>query len=297
MAFRPPRLAPVLEGAAIVLVLLALAGVGIAMLLETPAVTLSSFFLGLWAFLLLLLAGITAWRTYSCWALRYHLTRDALTIQLGYKKVVVPLGEIRGLESGGGKRIRWVRGVHWYAYHVASGMVEGLGRTGFYATHLSPRNLVYVVAKGGCYGISLDNPQRFARSLETCQRLGPLSQQEARVEESLLVRLPLWRDPWVVALFLGGFVVNLALFAYLSSRYPSIPSFLSLHFGPSGQVDRVGMKLEIFKLPGIAMVVLGGNGLAGLLLHLKERYMALLVLAIALMVELLFWVAALQIIN
>ena len=267
------------------------------MLLGTPAVTLSSFFLGLWVFLLLLLAGITSWRTYSCLVMRYHLTRDALTIQLGHKKVVVPLGEIRGLEPGGGKRIRWVRGVHWYAYHMALGTVDGLGLTWFYATHLSPRNLVYVVAKGGCYGISLDNPQRFARSLETCQRLGPLSLQDARVEKSLLASLPLWRDPWVAGLFLGSLLVNLALFAYLSSRYPSIPSFLSLHFGPSGQVDRVGMKLEIFKLPSIAMVVLGGNGLAGLLLHLKERYMALLVLAVALMVQLLFWVAALQIID
>ncbi|MDO8690718.1 MAG: PH domain-containing protein [Dehalococcoidia bacterium] len=297
MVFRPPRLTPVLVGASVVLALLAAVGAAAVEVLGSPAVTLSSFFLGIFAFGFLLLAVLASWRTYACWALRYHLTRDALTIHWAFRTVVVPICSIAELASSQGKGIRWVRGFHWYAYHVAAGMVKGIGVTQFYATHLSSRNLVYVVVEGGSYGITPDSPQRFARSLETCRRLGSLSEQKARVEESAVVNLPVWRDSWVLGLFLCGFLVNLALFAYLSHLYPSIPTLLSLHFAPNGQVDRVGMKLEIFKLPAMALVVLGGNGVAGLLLHLKERYMALLVLGVALLVQILFWLAAMQIVK
>lgn len=298
MLFRPPRLAPLLVGLGAILAVLALAVLGAFIFLEAP-INLSSFFLGLWVFLLLVLTSLTAWRTYCCWRLRYHLTRDALTIHWGYRKVIVPVEEIREMVPSQGKAIRWAGGIHggihWYAYHAAPGHVEGLGPVYFYATHLSPSHLVFLVTRGGCYGLSLESPERFARGLESCRRLGPLSRQEARLEESPLVHLPFWRDPWAVAFSLSAFLANLALFAYLSHRYPSLASFLSLHFAPTGQVDRIGTKLEIFKLPGMALVVLGSNSLVGLLLHLKERYLARLTLAVALLVQVLFWVAAVRI--
>lgn len=296
MVFRPPRLAPLLVGLGAVLVALALAGAWTVALLESP-ISLSSFFLGLWVFLLLALAAVMAWRTYCCWGLRYRLTRDALTIRWGHRKVVVPIEEIHEVVEGEGKTISWTGGIHWYAYHVGQGQVEGLGPAYFYSTHLSPRHLIYMVTGDLCYGISLENPRRFARALETCRGLGSLSRQEVTtIEESRLVRLPLWRDPWVLALFLGAFLANLALFAYLSHRYPSLSAFLPLHFAASGQVDRIGMKLEVFKLPGMALAVLGGNGLVSLLLHLRERYLALLALAVALLVQILFWIAVVRII-
>ncbi|MDP2936848.1 MAG: PH domain-containing protein [Dehalococcoidia bacterium] len=294
MLFRPPRVAPVLVGLGAVLVTLALVATGVFLFLETP-ISLSSFFLGLWVFLLLVLAALNGWRTWCCWALRYHLTRDALTIHWGHRKEVVPMREFRKLVSSQGKSISWSAGVHGFAHHVGPGNVAELGLTSFYATHLSPANLVYLLAGDRRYGLSLEDPQRFERYLETCLGLGPLSWQDARIEEGRLVHLPFWRDTWALAMLVGAFLINLALFAYLSYHYPQIPSFLALHFAPSGQVDRIGLKLEVFKLPGIALVVLGGNGLMGILLHVKERYMAYLTLVVALLVQMLFWVAAVRI--
>lgn len=294
MVFRPPRLAPVLVGLGAVLLALAMAVAGVTVLLAS-SITLTTFFLGLWACLLLVLAGLTGWRTFSCWGLRYHLTRDALAIHWGHKRVIVPMTQNPQIVESRGRSISWTRGIHWFAYHMASGNVDGLGKTQFYATHLSPGRLVYVKAGDRSYGISVKDPSRFARYLETCRGLGPLSRQEARTEESALVRLPFWRDGWALAMLIAAFLANLALFAYLSHRYPSTPSFLALHFAPNGQVDRIGVKLEVFKLPGMALVVLGSNGLVSLLLHLKERYLAHLALAIGLLVQALFWIAALQI--
>lgn len=294
MLFRPPRVAPVLVGLGVMLISLALAVTGLIVLLDN-SVSLTSFFLGLWVFLLLLLTLLIAWRTYCCWGLRYHLTRDALTIYWGHRKEVVPMREFLKLASSQGKSISWSAGVHGFAYHVGPGNVAELGLTSFYATHLSPANLVYLLAGDRRYGLSLEDPQQFERYLESCLGLGPLTWQDARIEEGRLAHLPFWRDTWALAMLVGAFLINLALFAYLSYHYPQIPSFLALHFAPSGQVDRIGLKLEVFKLPGIALVVLGGNGLVGILLHVKERYMAHLTLAVALLVQMLFWVTAVRI--
>lgn len=276
--------------------MLAVIAAGIQGLLSSD-IAFPSFVLGLFTTILLFLVVLMAWRTLCCWRLRYHLTRDSLTIHWGYRKTVVPLSEVRDVISSEGKPISWAGGIHWYAYHVAQAQVTKLGPVQFYATHLSPKNLVYVLTRRGHYGISLDNPGRFLRSLETCRGLGALSTEQFRIEESPLVQLPLWRDPWVLTMFSVALLVNVALFAFLSQRFPSAASLLSLHFAPSGQVDRIGDKLEIFKLPVMAMAVLGANGLVGLLLHLKERYLAVLTLAVALMVGILFWVAAAQIIR
>lgn len=296
MVFRPPRLAPLLVGLGVLLVALGLVATGILVLVET-SVSLTSFYLGLWILLLLVQAALTGWRTLACWGLRYHLTRDALTIHWGARRVVIPMEQGLELVENPSKSIKWGRGVHWPAYHVASGTVEGLGPTRFYATHVSRARLVCVKAGEEYYGLSLDNPRRFARYLNACKEMGPLSRQESRTEASILARLPFWRDSWAMALLGAALLANLALFAYLSHRYPGVPSFLALHFSPTGQVDRIGQKLEVFKLPGMALVVLGSNGLAGLVLHMKERYLAHLSLAAALLVQVLFWVAAFQMVG
>ena len=294
MVFRPPRLAPLLLGLGAVLVALGFAGLGLYGLLAA-SISLWSFFLGFLAFLLLIAAGLAAWRTYACWGMCYHLNRDGLTIRWGYRKVVVPLADIGELVASDRKPVKWSGGIHWYAYHVGLADVESLGPTRFYATHLSPSRLVYVQAAGDRYAISLKNPKVFARYLETCRGLGSLSRRKSGTDEGSLASLQMWSDPWALGLLVTAFMINLALFAYLSHRFPSLSSYLSLHFAPTGQVDRIGEKLEIFKLPGMALVVLGGNSLASLVLHLRERYLALLALAVALLVQVLFWVAAVEI--
>jgi hypothetical protein len=294
MVFAPPRLAGLTVGSAAVLMALLVAGAGIVALLITP-ISLATFLMALGSALSLVLAGLFGQRTLRCLRLRYRLSRDSLTIHWASRRIVVPLPDIKEVVEGEARPIRWKGGIHWFAYHVGQGEVEGLGPTRFYCTHLSPRYLRYLVTPRETYAISVKDPRRFALSFQMCRKLGPLRKVSLEETEGPLAGLPVWKDRWALGVFLLALALNLGLFAYLSYRYPSLPAFLPLHFAASGEVDRIGIKLEMFKLPGIALVVLGGNSLLGLLLHLRERHLALLCLVVALLVQILFWVAALRI--
>lgn len=90
---------------------------------------------------------------------------------------------------------------------------------------------------------------------------------------------------------------NAALFLYLAAIYRSLPTLLPLHFAASGQVDRIALKREAFRLPSIALLVFLANFLLGALLHGRERVAARLLLGAALLTQLVFWWAAFNIVR
>ena len=103
-------------------------------------------------------------------------------------------------------------------------------------------------------------------------------------------------DRLLLLLLVGGFVANMVLFAYLGWYYRSLPQFLPLHFTALGEVDRVGAKREVFKLPAIGLIVLGTNAFFGLLVYGRERTVTYLLLGAAIVEQLLFWWVAFNIV-
>ena len=104
------------------------------------------------------------------------------------------------------------------------------------------------------------------------------------------------RDRVYVSLLLGAVAANAALFFYLLAIYERLPAFLPLHFDASGEVDRIAFKSESFKMPFIGLGILAANFLLSGPLQGKERLTARLLMAAALLVQLVFWWAAINII-
>jgi uncharacterized membrane protein len=86
-------------------------------------------------------------------------------------------------------------------------------------------------------------------------------------------------------------LVNLALFGYLSARFPGLDFQLPLHFNNLGYVDRIGAKVELFALPIIGLIILGTNLVLGLLLYRRERAGSYLLWGSSAVVQGLFWLA------
>jgi uncharacterized membrane protein len=106
----------------------------------------------------------------------------------------------------------------------------------------------------------------------------------------------------LVHVFLAlGLLLNLALFAYVGWHYRALPESLSLHFDILGQPDRFGVRSEIFKLPAIGLLVLVLNSLFGLAIDRCQlegcELGAYLLLGVATVVQVLFWLAALNIMG
>jgi hypothetical protein len=92
-------------------------------------------------------------------------------------------------------------------------------------------------------------------------------------------------------------LLNLVLFAYIGWRYRALPEFLPLHFDILGQPDRLGMRSEIFRLPTIGFLLLVLNSLLGLAIQRWEKLGAYLLLGVTVIVQVLFWLAALTIMG
>jgi len=104
-------------------------------------------------------------------------------------------------------------------------------------------------------------------------------------------------DRLVHVLLVLGLLLNLALFVYIGWRYRTLPAFLPLHFDILGQPDRFGVRSEIFKLPAIGLLLLVLNSLFGLAIRRWQKLGAYLLLGVIIVVQVLFWLAALNIMR
>jgi uncharacterized membrane protein len=104
-------------------------------------------------------------------------------------------------------------------------------------------------------------------------------------------------DRLVHVLLVLGLLLNLALFAYIGWRYRALPEFLPLHFDILSQPDRFGVRSEIFKLPAIGLLVLVLNSLLGLAIQRWEKLGAYLLLGMTTVIQVLLWLAALNIMG
>jgi uncharacterized membrane protein len=89
--------------------------------------------------------------------------------------------------------------------------------------------------------------------------------------------------------------INLALFVFLVIRYNGLPDPLPLHFDVSGLPDRIESKNGILALPAIGLVVFGFNSVLGITAYRRQRAATLLLVVGALCVQMLMWLATLNI--
>jgi uncharacterized membrane protein len=115
-----------------------------------------------------------------------------------------------------------------------------------------------------------------------------------------LIRIVTWvigPDRLVHVLLALGLLLNLALFACMGWRYRALPASLPLHFDILGQPNRFGVRNEIFKLPAIGLLLFVINSLLGLAIQRWEKLAAYLLLGVTTVIQVLFWLAALNIIG
>jgi hypothetical protein len=98
----------------------------------------------------------------------------------------------------------------------------------------------------------------------------------------------------LVGLSALGFV---ALIAYVAIWQSSLPPFLPLHYNGVGSVDLIGPKSDLFKMPAIGVAVTFTDVILATLLHRRERWAALALLAISVLVQIILIVATLNIVR
>jgi uncharacterized membrane protein len=107
------------------------------------------------------------------------------------------------------------------------------------------------------------------------------------------------QDVLAVGLLAATVILMTGLFLWLAMVYNQLPDLLPLHFDVHGNPDRIGDRSEIFVLPAIGLVVNVVNIGVGLLLrrHLRMVFASYLLWSGALLMQVLLWIAALNIVG
>ncbi len=260
-------------------------------------INLLSFLIGLVVLASLPALALAAFETVSWFSLRYHLDRNGIAIRYAGTEEIIPLGDVKCIVPGSkfdGTPVP-KRGIHWPGHERGDGVVPGVGRTRFLATRPTAE-LLLLITPGQAFAISPQNTDGFLKGFEARRAMGPNRLLERELRHPAWRRLSLWTDQTAWVLLGAALAVNLALFAYLAIRFPTLDLNLPLHFDSQGLADRPGTKAELFGLPIIGLIILGTNLVLGLLLYRRERAGSYLLWGSAAAVQALFWLATFSIV-
>lgn len=281
--------------------------IGLLWLLVREPVTILSFLWGLSLLASLPAIALITYSTTSLATMRYHVADNALFIEWGRTRQVIPLAQIHSLVPGQKlETITAFRGIRWPGYLVGHGRVRQGSRTErptgeathydtlFYATRPLPQQIL-VITDAIAYGISPIDLENFADCLAALRHAAPAGTAGVPPAHFTFLSWPIWRDRLAQMTWATAVTLNAFLFAYLCAIYNRLPALVPLHFNESGIADRLGTPANLFILPLAGLTVWLVNGVLGwLFYHWRgEQPIAYILWGTAIVVQLAAWAAVL----
>ena len=296
MVFKPLKFPGLAYGLAAALLLVG-AEAGALAILRTAPLSFLAFLALCFLVASLPVLGFVSYRCYGLARARYVLSRNALVVEWGGRRELVPLAsirEVRAVTEAAELASLRPRGFAWPGCMVGKANFPALGLVEFLAS-ANPRGLVLVAYDGRALALSPADPQAFAQTFADLRAEGPSAQIEAESLVPNFQQWGLWRDRLALALIAAGGLGGLGLMGYMLLVYPGLPAEVVLHFNALGQPDRWGAPINLLILPIIAGGTWLVNTLFGLTLwrQARERPMAYLLFAATVFTQALVWTAAL----
>ena len=290
LEWKPRRFLGIGIGIGVILALVLLDGLILGALRSLP-ISFTSFVMAVTLALSVLLVPLTGYLVYGVLTLKYMMGRDGAFVLWAGRQETIPLAAVEGVVRLAEERDSITRPRFCLPGHCIGRGRDGRGREVlFYSTGHREDELLITTALHS-YVISPDNPTGFLSAVRARRRLGPTRSLEQTRREGGVADLAIWRDWKALGLVIVAVVANVSLFGYIAFRYPALPEIVPV-LSESGQVRLLGAKEELFELPVLGLVVLLGNTALGLALHRWERPVTYALAAVALLVQIIVWWAA-----
>ena len=239
-----------------------------------------------------MLGALYLYWTWGCSSLRYTIDRNALTINWGGVRQVVPLGSIERILPAGEGESPSIEGVNWVGHHVGKATVEGVGEVLFYSAHRALSEVLYVQTERQTYGLSLPDHVAFAEQLQAHHDRGPLFEARQGVQRFGVSAQTFWLDGVARLLALVLLGVFVAVLAYVLRMYPDTAQQVSLRFPSIEGVVRVADKSALLDIPRSAAGFLLLDLVLAILVHGWERMVSYVLLVAGIGVQVMLLVAA-----
>jgi hypothetical protein len=244
------------------------------------------------------LLGLIGYQLYGLARSGYDVDRNAVTIQWGPIKQIVPVESIQrimlGAEVEGG--VKYFRGWRWPGLMQGQGELPEADLTVFYASTSLPQQLILVTSSIS-YAISPTDIAGFIESIKARYELGPTQAVAQTTERPAFFDWPLWLDRVAHYLLITGATMCLLLFGLVSLRFPALPPVLPLHYDALGLPDRSGPATQVFLLPFIGLLALVANTLLGGVFYRREQVAAYLLWGGTIVVQVLLWIGTVNLLR
>ncbi len=244
------------------------------------------------------LLGLIGYQLYGLARSGYDIDRNAVTIQWGPVKQIVPVESIKrimlGTEVEGG--VKYFRGWRWPGLMQGQGELPEADLTVFYAS-ASLRQQLILVTPSVSYAVSPADIAGFIESIKARSELGPTQAVEQTTEHPAFFDWALWSDRVAHYLLITGATMCLLLFGLVSLRFPQLPPILPLHYNVFGLPDRNGPATQAFILPLIGLLALGANTLLGSLFYQREQVASYLLWGGTIVVQVLLWIGTVNLLH
>jgi hypothetical protein len=231
------------------LLCLALAGSSAWRLLIFPPDAWAAVGLAVLAAALFLIPAV-AYRIYLLGTAYYGITNSgALQFQFGPRREIIPIEEIEEIRSGG-KIPDSLRsaGPGWWGTWQGRVAVDREDPTDWIATDRG-QFLLLLVSKNHRWAISPSDPAEFARQLTELSTRGSLEKVEPFSYRPSPIILDILKTRPALVSLIGGWLLIVALGAFLLAVQPIMPTDQPFRFNPSGAPDSRGDPLRLMILP------------------------------------------------
>ena len=292
MTFHPPRALGLIVGTC-----LTLWSIGITILFINFAISdnfsVTTIIFSSFAFCMGCISGVFIRWSYSLATMEYSLDRNGIVIKWGGTVQIISLDSIKSIIPASSAGLPKISGISWPGNYIGNGKLATIGDVQCYLTEKQPDKVIYLVTEKNTYGISIENPRKFAQEVQLRKNLGQLISFESHAQ-----RIPnFWGSLSIdkyfqYLLFLSLFSV-FSMWLFFAIQFQDLPSQISVHFPLYVENEIISLKSKnsLFILPQTASIIFLSNLVIAFFLYKTTKFVSYLFLLTITIINLSFFLA------
>lgn len=230
------------------------------------------------------LAILFLYRAIALLLLRFHFTRNGLTIRWGLTLHRIPMDAIRSVTPAPALPNCTLYGVTMPRWWVCRRENMWLFATG------SAADSVMVKTVSAEIYLSPESAEAFIAAWEKRASFGETQFWHNAIERRGVLAYPLWFDRVARYLGVAAILLTLILAGAVFARYPVLPAIVHLPPNITGQTTAIIPREHLLWIPYSGIIIMLLNGFLGIVWYKKDRLATYLLWSLTILVEIGLWV-------